>query len=284
MMGTPRLRRHFFLPALLLLCAFPLRGQTAWTAETDWEKAELRITVEASVPRSGANLPAADLAAEARVARELPGIFVEAAGPILVDSRHSIRDLAQREPALGTELLQSAELGARDLPGYSRDLRRIILRFTYPLRKTLAPLFIRHKETRRTPVTPGWRPTKEFTGLVIYAKGKLPVHGERREDRLRPCLFPEIFDSRMEPVFLTPMGKPDYLTNWGSAAYTSSFDEGPWRDRIGKEPFRVIATGLFGIHPANPVIPREDAERFLAGPSARRILSEGRILIICDLD
>ena len=273
--------------AFLIASASPApaqEGPTAWTARTDWEKAHLILSVESSVPRSGANLPAADLAADRRIARELPAIFAEASRPVLVDSRHTVGDRAEKDPALGADILQAAEAGLKGLPVNSRDLRKVVVDYTYPLREVLGPLFVRHLLPRKTPPQPGWRPTKEYTGLVIYAKGPLPVHGEDAPARLRPCLFPEIFDDGMEPVMLTGMGNPDFLKKWGGAAYTAALDEGPWRDRIGGEPFRIIATKLFGRYPTDPVIPREDAESFLASPSAGRIIPEGRVLLICHLE
>lgn len=272
---------------IALLGLFPARALQAenlmWTVRTDWEKAVLRFTIEAPVPRSGPNLPAANLAAERGIEGALTRIFTEAVFPLLVDSRRTVGDAAEEEPELIPELLRIAAQGKKGLSQRSRDLGRLSVEYSYPFYGLLSDIFVRHRTPREIPRHIAWQPTREFTGIVIHAGGELPLHGEARPARLEPCLFPEIFDEAMNPVLLTDMGDPEYLKRWGSAAYTADFDEGPWRERIGGNPLRIVAQGLFGKHPTDIKIFAEDAARILSNPKNRRLLAEGRILIIADL-
>jgi hypothetical protein len=73
---------------------------------------------------------------------------------------------------------------------------------------------------------------------------------------------------------------PDFAARWGTAVFTEGFDEAAFADRIGTNPLRIIATGLFGIVPADPKIPVADADVLLHSETGRRLLAEGRILII----
>jgi hypothetical protein len=141
---------------------------------------------------------------------------------------------------------------------------------------------VEHSQPGEIPHRIAWFPTREYTGIVIYAGKSLPVHGEAFESPIVPCLFPEIFDDETNPVLSIKMGDPAYLKRWGSAAYTPSFDETPWRERIGERPLHIIATGLYGKHPTDLKISLEDAALILALPANRRLLAEGRVLIIFD--
>jgi len=78
------------------------------------------------------------------------------------------------------------------------------------------------------------------------------------------------------------MGDPAYLSRWGVAAYSSSLDERPFLERIGYNPLRVFAIGLFGKYPTDILLSREDGYRILSRPHNRQLLKEGRILIITD--
>jgi hypothetical protein len=274
----------------ILIGLFPLPqiyGQETglrYTTITDWEKGEFLLKIEAPVVRSGMNLPSAELSAERRIQQELPRIFKDAVHGLTVDSARQVRDFLDNEPGLGIELLDAASTGKKSFPAISRDLGRVTVDYSYPLFTTFGDLFIRHSRPAEVPRKLMWRPSAEFSGIVIYAKGELPVHGEGRSAKIIPCLFPEIFDEEMNPLLLHSMGDPDFLRRWGSAAYTSSFDEKPWEERIGKTPLRVIAKGLYGRYPASVKIPAEDAARILVNPKNRRLLAEGRVLIICDLE
>jgi hypothetical protein len=110
----------------------------------------------------------------------------------------------------------------------------------------------------------------------------LPVHGTRERARLEPCLYPEIYDDQMRLVLERLMVRPDAVRRWGVAAYTDEVDEGPWISRIGQSPIRILAGGIFGSIPTDIKIPVEQADRILASDHNRRLLTEGRILIIIE--
>jgi hypothetical protein len=265
----------------------PAQGQETglrYTAATNWEKGEFLLKIEAPAARSGMNIPSAGLSAERRIQQELPRIFKEAVQGLTVDSRRQIRDILETDPRLGIDLHDAAMAGKKGLSSMSRDLAAVSATYAYPLYEVFGNYFVRHRRPAEVPRKLSWRPSAEFSGIIIYAKGELPVHGEGRSAKIVPCLFPEIFDEEMNPLLLPSMGDPEFLRRWGSAGYTASFDETPWEDRIGKTPLRIIATGLYGRYPASIKIPSDDAARILVNSKNRRLLAEGRVLIIRDPD
>jgi hypothetical protein len=48
---------------------------------------------------------------------------------------------------------------------------------------------------------------------------------------------------------------------------------------VGTNPLRIIARGVFGIRPTDPVIERDDALILLSSEANRRLLREGRLAI-----
>lgn len=59
-------------------------------------------------------------------------------------------------------------------------------------------------------------------------------------------------------------------------------DESAYRDRIGANPLRVIARGVFGQNRTDPIISLSDSAQILSRPENLKLLQEGRIVIICD--
>ncbi len=51
---------------------------------------------------------------------------------------------------------------------------------------------------------------------------------------------------------------------------------------VGNNPLRIIAQGVFGVHPTDPIINREDALIILSNEENRRLLREGRVIIVMD--
>ncbi len=246
----------------------------------DWEKAELRLTLTAPVQDGGKNAPAAGYRSEQSAERDFPQLLSQAILPIQIDSLHTAADLVRATPGLYRSFADAAKGADRGYPAYSADLRSVSLPYTIPLFPTIGSLFIHHTYPSPVNRTLRWVPNDKFTGLVIYAKGDLPVHGTDRSAQIVPCLFPDIFDSDMRTVIEKLQMDPAYLKRWGAAAYTQGFGEKQFIDRIGLSPLRVVAAGLFGETPTDPIISPEDADRLLSTENNRRLLAQGRILII----
>jgi hypothetical protein len=289
MKGNRMKGKRIFACLCLAAGLFPLslgaeEGPLSWTRAIDWEKGELTLTIEAPLAQTGPNLPTASIAAQRRIDAALSRIFPESLLPVQVDSTQNFEEAIEQNVFPVAELLTVALTGKKGIPVYSRDMRRIAQSYTYSLHDILADYFVRHSTPRDIPRYISWLPTREYTGIVIYARGQLPVHGEKTQSPIAPCLFPELFDDAMNPLLLLEMADPAFLKRWGSAAYTYSFDEAPWKERIGSDPMRIIASGLYGKYPTDLKIDGEDAARILANAANRRLLVEGRILIIIDAE
>ncbi|MDR1933826.1 MAG: hypothetical protein LBQ57_13500 [Spirochaetales bacterium] len=281
------MNKRFFALLCALWWMFPAHAsltaqEISWTREINWEKGEMTLTLICALAQSGPNRPAAAITAERRIDTNLPRIFSEALLPVQIDSLRNFEDAVENGEFPVALLLSLALRGQKGIPRYAQDMQSILVDYTYPLHDTLAAYFIRHNRPREIPRYISWIPTREYTGIVIYTGANLPVHGENSESPALPCLFPEIFDEEMNPILSLEMGDPAYLKRWGSAAYSSSFNEEPWKQRIGERPMRIIARGLYGKYPTDLKISAEDAARILAVPANRRLLAEGRILIISE--
>lgn len=249
----------------------------------DWEASELRIEAEVALADTGLVLPTARQKAEELVAGELLFTFNEAIAGMAVDSLSRVSGLIGEEPGLIERINRLSRDYARTFSRISPDLTSFSLTYTYKLYPDIVSMFIKHENPYRPPRVLEYVPTAEFTGIVIYAKGSLPVHGERKSETLKPCLFPAIFDEEMQGIYEKGMVAPETLQRWGMAAYTDVLDEAPHTERIGRSPLRILAQGIFGTNYTDLIIPVEAANRILFNPHNRRLLEEGRVLIVCDL-
>ena len=279
------------LPLILaLIGALSTAGARAGAQEAvdfshtlDWETGELRIEAEVRLADTDLILPAARQKAEELVEGGLLFAFNEAIAELTVDSLSTVGELTGEEPELIEGINRLSRSYTRTFSRISPDLTSFSLTYTYRLFPDIISLFIKHETPYRPPRVLEYVPTSEFTGIVIYAKGNLPVHGERKNEILRPCLFPTLFDEEMKEIYEKGMVSPETLERRGMAAYTDTLDESPYYERIGESPLRILTRGIFGTNYTDLIIPAEAANRILYEPGNRRLLEEGRVLIVCDL-
>jgi hypothetical protein len=132
-------------------------------------------------------------------------------------------------------------------------------------------------------------PAADYTGIIIVASGELPVHGRRGRLFVEPCLFPKIWDTNMTLVYERNMFDPGLKREKLMVNYTvsenifratpSGLDES-LRALVGSNPLRILAREVFGVSPTDPVIDREDALKILSSENNRKLLKEGRILLV----
>jgi hypothetical protein len=286
------------MAALLVFAAFlaaPLGARelkSGVTGSLDWERmridAELSVNLDEDVIRP----PSGRTQAEEKLFSE----YFDSVQPLILsirlDSSTVIGDLinsGEIPPSLIDALTLRAE---RKPPKYSLDFRTISSSFTIDL-KDIASRFAGHGESARIAHLVNPAPVAEYTGIIIIAEDELPVHGRKGSAALTPCLFPKIWDTGMNLIYDRGMTRPGWEAGFSMVHYTGAeniFKGGPsglsesLRQVVGDKPLRIIARGVFGINPTDPVIDREDAVTILSSEVNRRLLNEGRVAFIVRQD
>ena len=253
----------------------------------EWEKMEFNAVISLDLKKAGISLPAGRSLAEALLEDELPELIRPFINEIQADSSSTIADLINRGELSHATFLEKV----RGLPpALSPDLSSIFARYSVNLTGLSAEL-IRHSRPQRiiSPLIP--TPVRDYTGIIIIADERLPVHGRSTVAYVLPCLFPKIWDSDMNHVFERNMTDPAISRSKGLVRYISresiyravpsAMDEDLIR-LVGENPLRIMARGVFGAVPTDPIIDKEDALLILSSENNRRLLTEGRIAIVLD--
>ena len=252
------------------------------TSRVDWLTNQFLLDIRAPLPADARNYPAASYGAQESVEADLPQILQQQASAIRIDSYRTLGEYYGSMPNLAVDVARLSRQLRPTVNRQTRDLRYLQLEYALDLYPALASLFVEHTRARPLPRIISWRPSREFTGLVIYAKGSLPVHGEDRVARVSPVMFPDIFDSQMGVVMEPNRVDPQVLIERGAVAYATSTDDPVVRRRAGDLPLRTVAVGVFGRYSSDPIIPREDAEVLFARPANHELIRDGRIVIIIE--
>lgn len=271
----------FVLFASVFCYGYP-SGMESQTVQ-NWETAQVDSKITLDLNKSGLYLPTDRNAAIRLIQQNRSSLLKNAYLSILVDSSHRVGNYLAEEKISFTDINTVINNGKSTAPILSQELQTAIVYHQNPLQE-LANLFVKHN----APYTPSFFPlgtaSKVYTGILIDARGQLPVHGEYSSEQLNPCLFPKIWNKNMNLIYEKNIVNPAQAKKQGIVLYTGTLDESEYRDRIGTEPLRIIARGVFGDNRTDPIISNEDAERILAKKENIELLRQGKIVIVCDKD
>ncbi|MDR1300998.1 MAG: polymerase [Treponema sp.] len=273
---------------LLLVLAGAVFGETkvAISGSIEWERMEIKAVVKVDLASAGIRLPTGRVQAEEILLHEYPYLVRPYLLSILVDSAHTLEDMLNR-----------GEFSIRSTDTISASAQKLASAFTLDFAFISAQYILSlerlSKElTRHSRTTDSMRllipvPAVPYTGILIIADEELPVHGRHSTALIRPCLFPKIWDSDMNLIYEQSM--VDLQQVQSIVRYVSSnqiFRPNPsgleedLNRLVGSNPLRIIAQGVFGIHPTDPIIDREDALQIISIEENRRLLREGRVAIV----
>jgi hypothetical protein len=290
-------KTHIFVFAMiLLLCpAASLSSASespsfAISALLNWEQRDLNAVTELNLLSAGIRLPGGRGMAEEILKDEYIALVRPLLLSIQVDSSSTIDDMVQRRE-ISLRDLDELCLAARMVPpSISSDMVKITGRYTIDLNR-LSAMFIRHRQAAESirPIIPP--PAADYTGIVIIADTVLPIHGRNTSALVSPCLFPKIWDTDMNLIYernltdpaLTGSGlKPiiHYAKRESIFRPTPSGLDETISALVGERPLRIFARSVFGTVPTDPVIDRADAMLILANENNRRLLREGRVVLI----
>jgi hypothetical protein len=280
--GTPAARALALAAFLALALASPpsLAGQErpySIRGTVDWKARRVLAAVSLDARALDLNPPAGRARAEALIAWELPELLRGALLGLAIDSRDTLGD-ALASGAFPAETLGALSLSiAPERAVFSDDMATFSAEYAFPLEALAAPL-VRHSRASEPVVLLGYRPTRPFTGILIFAEGELPVHGERSRAALRPSLFPRVWSEKMDVVVERNAVSPESIKRWGIVGYAEDGEAA--EARVGDDPMRIMAKAVFGKNRTDAVVSRDDALAILSEKANRALIAAGRIVFV----
>ncbi|MFW5843787.1 MAG: hypothetical protein ACOCW6_07660, partial [Spirochaetota bacterium] len=248
----------------------------------DWTIGTLQMSVEAPLDPKSRNAPAEPHYREQAIHRRLPALIEGVLSNIFFDSSRTIGDVLEARPELIGNLYEVGENVEASYSRVAKDLSTVEVIYYLDLYPEVIQTVHSPADPRPLPRALGWHATDDFSGVVILASDLLPVRGEETTSLVRPALLPEILDTTLNPVLTAEHIEPEVFTDRGVVSYTTSLDPADWEEVVGSSPLRILARETFGINRTDIIINRRDAGRLLSTETNRRVLSEGRVLVVID--
>lgn len=249
----------------------------------DWSSQLFTSDVQYDIQQAGIPIPSGKRVISNRISVQLPILIKDPLLALPVDSSNTIEDMVRNGSitlARITEIIEGTGIKpiVFDQPGTS-----VHTTHTLDLHSIGAAL-VKHSVSNPTKEPIEQVSSRPYSGIIIDARGALPVHGEYVAANGIPCFFPTIWDENMDRLYDKNTIEPSIAKTQGIVYYDYIDDISRYSDRIGTDPLRIIAREIYGINRTDPVISRNDALKILSVPENRQLLTEGKIVILLDED
>lgn len=249
----------------------------------DWTEGSFISSLSLDMNAAGLDFPTGKNSALNRINTQLPMVIKDPLLALNVDSSTQLEDLVLNGTMSFDKITKIIDNGHKTPGILSRKDMSISMTHSMNLINLSSPL-IKHSQSY-SPKAPIEQVTsRAYTGIIIDARGTLPIHGEFIKEQGEPCFFPKIWDETMELLYERNRTDSFIAQQKGIIAYDYSDDESRYLDIIGKDPLRIKARRLYGMNRTDPVISRNDALKILSIPENLELLRQGKVVILLDKD
>jgi len=246
----------------------------------DWENGIITIDITASsdIPWT---TPSSRYKMDSLISKRAPVLTAETLSEITINSLHTIGSEILLNTSLYGNLLNLPEIAGKTFSTASEDRKSLTVRYNIPIFPEIAKLFINRTIGDPVPIDLRYKATADFTGIIIYAGELLPLHGTNKNINLNPSIFPKIYNDKLETILDMTMVEPQFLQKWGTAGFSFNENVEYYGERIGAFPLRTMAKAVFGKNGTDLIIPDRAVREILSSDHNRKLLAEGRVMIIC---
>lgn len=247
----------------------------------NWKDQQLEIVIKSTFSDITKPLPGVKFSTEMSIEKRLNYILLNGIEQITIDSRTKGEDFIKTHPSVIDHIFDIAPLLIKEHSLFTPDFKSLDTKYTLNLYPDIAALFIPHSRTSTVTPILDFIPSADFSGIVIHVDNLLPMYGKQNTGSFSPSLFPKIFDEELNLVIGPLMVDPEVVLKTGTVGYQGLSDSLELA-RIGLNPLKLRARGIFGIYNTDLIISTRDADKILSRQNNIDLILQGKILIVYD--
>lgn len=264
-----------------IFSALDLNSALESKSSVDWTKNDFYSSISLDVRKQNLNSPSGKNAAEALIKLKMPSLVKDPLLTLFVDNSNYLGDVVSGGSINLEQITEIIEDGKRNSPVFSADAKTLnttnIIKIT-----NLSAVLVRHQYPYTAQEPLDSVPSRAYTGIIIDARGTVPVHGEYIESEVYPCFFPQIWDDNMNLIYERNMIDRNIASSRGIVRYDYSDDDRRYEDVTGTDPLYIKAYKVYGRNRTDPILRRRDALKILTVPENLELLKSGKVTILLD--
>ena len=263
--------------------AFAAEPSLESTSEINWITRRFTSNLSLDTKKAGLEMPSGKKKASALIKSKMSQLIQPPLLALYTDSSSTLEDFVINEELSLDDVYHFIMNGYKTPDVFTHDAATLYSTNTLDVDK-LGQNLVKHKYGY-TPEDPiDLVPSRAYSGIIIDARGALPVHGEFINEQTNACFFPTIWDENMNIIYEKNSADPQIVINSGLVAYDYSNSTERYAARIGSDPLYIKATEVYGINRTDPIIKRSDALKILTIPENVELLKQGKVVILLDQD
>lgn len=280
--------KSIFISLFLVLSAglnslFAAEPSLESTSEINWITRRFTSNLTLDTKKAELEMPAGKKKASALIKSKMPQLIQPPLLALYTDSSSTLEDFVINEELSLDDVYHFIMNGYKTPDVFTHDAATLYSTNTLEIDK-LGQELIKHKYGY-TPETPiDLVPSRAYSGIIIDARGALPVHGEFISEQTNACFFPTVWDENMNIIYEKNSANPQTVIESGLVTYDYSNNTERYAARVGNDPLYIKATEVYGINRTDPVIKRKDALKILTIPENVELLRQGKVVILLDQD
>ena len=250
-------------------------------SKINWIKKEFTSNINLDIDKTNIAFPQGKNVVLNKIQQKLPLLIKDPLLTINVDSENKLLDV-----------ILDQELSYKQVENIISSSKCTIGRFTnkssiystdHNIDVTqISSLLVKHKTPYKLQKPINYVSSKKYTGIIIDARGTLPVHGEFVQDKVNPCLFPKVYSSDMELFYEKNMVDSVKSKESGIFNYDYSDNLEKYINLIGNEPLYIVAQKTFGQNRSDLIIKNEDALKITSIAENLNLIKEGKVVILLE--
>ena len=240
----------------------------------DWEQMKLRVFGSSQItPQDSGNVIDWQFKAARSAEQNLLRSFIDAMKYIQMDGYQTAHEVLLHDLERNKQIYQYCDrIKARSIR-YNETDATVEKAFDFYGSDGFIPiLFKAGKDTGNFPEYDSYVFSTAFSGFVIDARGL----------NRKTTIAPRIFDQEHNLVYSADLMERYYFTKWGAVQYVTDPNDRRIGERVGENPFRIVAIPDNRLLDTDMSIFTEDAWILLRHQTTKSNLQMGRVVIIID--
>ena len=253
------------------------------TSEINWITRRFTSNLSLDTKKAGLEMPSGKKKASSLIKSKMSQLIQPPLLALYTDSSNTLEDFVINEELSLDDVYHFIMNGYKTPDVFTHDAGTLYSTNTLEVDK-IGQNLVKHKYGY-TPEDPiDLVPSRAYSGIIIDARGALPVHGEFINEKTNACFFPTIWDENMNIIYEKNSADPQIVIQSGLVAYDYSNDIDRYSARVGNDPLYIKAKEVYGINRTDPIIKRSDALKILTIPENVELLRQGKVVILLDQD
>jgi hypothetical protein len=261
---------------LVFLATVSVHADSTQNAEfvVDWEHMKLRVFGSSQITsQDSGNVIEWQLKAARSAEQNLLRSFIDAMKYLQMDGYQTAHEVLLHDLERNEQIYRYCNrIKARSIR-YNETSATVEKTFDFFGSDGFIPiLFKAGKDTGNFPEYDSYVFSTSFSGFVIDARGL----------NRKTAIAPRIFDQEHNLVYSTDLMERYYFTKWGAVQYVTDPNDRRIGERVGENPFRIVAIPDNRLLDTDMTIFTEDAWVLLRHQTTKSNLQMGRVVIITD--